>query len=179
MHVQASPDRPYKLKCAPPLRPIGYQAKNIGVRVRINLTFSALFPRWHRTQKGHLVKSTENVNISKKKYMQWSAVRLRISSRESGLEGVVWPSVRWAAALSWCPVPGGSDLILPAGAWLNTEVRSHQDQRQEAKGEKRREKNIILKCGPWRKTKRQREKYNVAEIITGIEIEEQWSVCGP
>ena len=37
---------------------------------------------------------------------------------------------------------------------INTEVRSHQDQRQEAKGEKRREKNIILKCGPSRKTRR-------------------------
>jgi hypothetical protein len=78
--------------------------------------------------------------------------------------------------LSCCPVPGGSDLILPAGAWLNTEVRSHQkinDKKQ--KGEKRREKNTILKCGPWRKTRdiRQREKYNVAEIITVIEIEEQ------
>jgi hypothetical protein len=28
---------------------------------------------------------------------------------------------------------GEKNLILPAGAWLNTEVRSHQDQRQEAK----------------------------------------------
>jgi len=35
----------------------------------------------------------------------------------------------------------GSDLTLPAGAWLNTEVRSHQDQRQEAKVKsERREK---------------------------------------
>ena len=49
-----------------------------------------------------------------------------------GLKGVVWPCVRWSAAPSWCPVPGGSDLMLPAGAWLNTEVRSHQDQRQES-----------------------------------------------
>ena len=34
------------------------------------------------------------------------------------------------------------------------------------------EKNIILKCGPWRKT-RDKEKYNVAEIITVLEIGEQ------
>eukprot|EP00964_Phaeocystis_antarctica_P037793 scaffold21610_cov50-Phaeocystis_antarctica.AAC.2 len=47
----------------------------------------------------------------------------------------LWPCVRWAATPSWCPVPGESDLILPAGAWFNSEVRSssHQDQRQEAK----------------------------------------------
>ena len=80
--------------------------------------------------------------------------------------------------LSCCPVPGGSDLILPAGAWLNTEVRSHQKDQRDKKqklGEKRRKKNTILKCGPWRKTRdiRQKEKYNVAEIITVIEIEEQ------
>jgi hypothetical protein len=66
----------------------------------------------------------------------------------------------------------GSDLTLPAGAWLNTEVRSHQDQRQEAKVKSEGKKNIILKCGPWRKTREKRE-YNVAEIITVLEIEEQ------
>ena len=74
-----------------------------------------------------------------------------------------------AAAPSWCPVSGGSDLILPAGACLNNEVRS-QDQRQEAKkGEKRREKKNILKCEPWRKTRKTKRKYNVAEIITVLE----------
>ena len=70
--------------------------------------------------------------------LQWSVVRLRISSRESGLKGVEgWSGPvsggQWDATPSWCPVPGGSGLILPAGAWLNSEVRSHQDQRQEAK----------------------------------------------
>jgi len=47
-----------------------------------------------------------------------------------------------------------------------------------SKGEKRREKKIILKCGPWRKTSRgggagEQKKYNDAEIITVLEIEEQ------
>ena len=89
-----------------------------------------------------------------------------------GVEGVVWPSVRWAAAPSWCPVPGGSDLILPAGAWLNNEVRSHQDQRQEAKVKSEGKRTSSSSAGPGGRQEREKE-YNVAEIITVLEIEEQ------
>jgi hypothetical protein len=76
---------------------------------------------------------------------------------------------------SWCPVPGGSDLILPAGAWLNTEVRSHQDQRQEAKVKSEGKRTASSSAGPGGRQldKRHTEKYNVAEIITVPEIEEQ------
>eukprot|EP00964_Phaeocystis_antarctica_P062739 scaffold37611_cov69-Phaeocystis_antarctica.AAC.3 len=71
----------------------------------------------------------------------------------------------WAAAPSWCPVPGGSDLILPTGAWLNTEVRSHQDQRQEAKVKSEGKRRSASSAGPGGRQET-KEKYNVAEIIT-------------
>ena len=58
----------------------------------------------------------------------------------------------------------GSDLTLPAGAWLNTEVRSHQDQRQEAKVKSEGERHHP-QVRALAEDKRQREKYNVAEII--------------
>ena len=74
-----------------------------------------------------------------------------------------------AAAPSWCPVSGGSDLILPAGACLNNEVRS-QDQRQEAKKVKSEGKRrTSSSASPGGRQEKQREKYNVAEIITVLE----------
>eukprot|EP00964_Phaeocystis_antarctica_P013953 scaffold7682_cov82-Phaeocystis_antarctica.AAC.3 len=53
-----------------------------------------------------------------------------------------------------------SDLILPAGAWFNSEVRSHQDQRQKAKGEKSEGKRSSSSAGPGG---RQQKKRNTTE----------------
>ena len=92
-----------------------------------------------------------------------------------GVEGGgLAPSVRWAAAPSWCPVPGGSDLMLPAGAWLNNEVRSHQDQRQEAKvkseGKKEHHHGHHPQVRALAEDKRKKvKKYTVAEITTVLE----------
>ena len=86
-------------------------------------------------------------------------------------------SVRWAAAtfVLSCPRRVGSDTSSGCLAQHRGPFSSKDQRDKKQKGEKRRKKNTILKCGPWRKTRdiRQREKYNVAEIITVIEIEEQ------
>ena len=49
---------------------------------------------------------------------------------------------------SWCPVPGGSGLILPTCAWLISEVRSHQDQRQQAKVKSEGKRTSSSSAGP-------------------------------
>ena len=46
--------------------------------------------------------------------------------------------------------------------FMEFEVRSHQDQRQEAKVKSEGKRTSYLKWGPWRKT-REKEKYKVAE----------------
>ena len=100
----------------------------------------------------------------------WSAVRLRISFRELGLRhegGGLAPSVRVAAAPSWyvvsCPRGVGSDTSSGCLSQQRGPFSSRSTTR--SKGEKRREKKIILKCEPWRKTRDKKEKYkNVAEI---------------
>ena len=98
----------------------------------------------------------------------WSAVRLRISFRELGLRGVVWrPVSGWLRRLrgTWCPVLGGSDLILPAGACLNNEVRSHQDQRQEAKVKSEGKRRSSSSASPGGRQETKKRNTNVAEII--------------
>ena len=77
-------------------------------------------------------------------------MRCAHASRSSP-HAIVWPS--------WCPVLGGSDLILPAGACLNNEVRSHQDQRQEAKVKSEGKRRSSSSAKPWRKTRDKKEKY--------------------
>ena len=63
-----------------------------------------------------------------------------------------------------CPQRVGS-VLLPAGAWLISEVRSHQDQRQEAKVKSEGKKNIILKCGPWQ-AEDKRRKYTTMQRLS-------------
>ena len=60
-----------------------------------------------------------------------SALLTAVRNRRSGALPCTPKARRVLLTLSL--LQGEKNLILPAGAWLNTEVRSHQDQRQEAK----------------------------------------------
>ena len=74
--------------------------------------------------------------------------------------------------------PEGRISILPAGAWLISEVRSHQDQRQEAKVKSEGKRTSSSSAGPGGRQEK-RDKSNDAENITVLEIEENsrvWSM---
>ena len=87
--------------------------------------YHPMYYRWNPIQMVYRLLTLQSPHsIIYTKCVLKTGGEMRASECFKWREGVVWPSVRWAAA--WCLVPGGSDLILPADAWLNNEVRSHQ-----------------------------------------------------
>ena len=68
-----------------------------------------------------LVSSNHLLTMRAKKWVV-KCVRRSVLNGARGWSGPVSGGLRHP----WCLVPGGSDLILPADAWLNNEVRSHQ-----------------------------------------------------
>ena len=136
-------------------------AATAAVLARCRLCTTARAPRSHF----FLVPTLRRGAVAKRSKKFEKVYTLRV---EGG--GLALCPVGCGALVVSCPRRVGSDTSSGCLAQHRGPFSSRSTTR--SKGEKRREKNIILKCGPWRKT-RDKEKYNVAEIITVLEIEEQ------